>query len=164
MVEMVMFGVSFDMIGKQPIVLLKTVAGNRFLPIWIGHAEAASILMQLQGSRPPRPSTHDLLVAMVEELGGSVGDIAITSLEENTFFAEITINTPGGEVRLDARPSDAIATGVRVDSRIWAAEDVLEESGVEFEQEPAAGSEEMLEEFRSFLEDVNPEDFLQGDN
>jgi bifunctional DNase/RNase len=164
MVEMVMFGVSFDMVGKQPIVLLKTVADNKFLPIWIGHAEAASILMHLQGGTPPRPSTHDLLVALVEELGGRVDQVAITSLQDNTFFAEVVVQTDAGELRLDSRPSDAIAVGVRVEATIWASEEVLEDSGVEFEQEPATGSEETLEEFRSFLEDVNPDDFRLGDN
>ena len=73
MVEMTIYGVSFDLVGKQPIVLLKTADGNRYLPIWIGHPEAAAILMRLQGQEPPRPLTHDLVCSIIESLGAEVG-------------------------------------------------------------------------------------------
>ena len=87
MQEMVIYGVSFDMVGKQPIVLLKTVTGNKFLPIWIGHAEAAAILMKLQGAETPRPMTHDLLSDVVSELNAEIAKITVTELRENTFYA-----------------------------------------------------------------------------
>ena len=87
MQEMVIYGVSFDMVGKQPIVLLKTVSGNKFLPIWIGHAEAAAILMKLQGAETPRPMTHDLLTDVVSELSAEIAKITVTELRENTFYA-----------------------------------------------------------------------------
>ena len=164
MVEMVIYGVSFDMVGKQPIVLLKTVAGNRFLPIWIGHPEAAAILMRLQGAQPPRPSTHDLFTAALGELGSEVTQVAITELRENTFFAEVTVRTAEGEVTLDSRPSDALALAVRVDAPIFADEGVVEESGIEFEQETMDDKEAMVEEFKSFLDDVAPEDFGKLEN
>lgn len=163
MLEMVIYGVSFDMVGKQPIVLLKTLAGNRFLPIWIGHPEAAAILMRLQGATPPRPSTHDLMMQAIEELDGEVSQVAITELRDNTFFAQVTVDVAGAERQLDARPSDALALAVRADAPIFASEQIVAESGIEFEQEDAnADSSEVVEQFRSFLEDVNPDDFLRN--
>ena len=113
MQEMVIYGVSFDMVGKQPIVLLKTVDGNKFLPIWIGHPEAASILMKLQGASTPRPMTHDLLCEMLGELEVKCTQVAVTELRENTFFASITLSVNGREMEIDSRPSDAIALAVR---------------------------------------------------
>src|SRR6058998_2382398 len=89
MQEMVIYGVSFDMVGKQPIVLLKTVDSNKFLPIWIGHPEAAAILMKLQGASTPRPMTHDLLCDMLGELDVTCKQVAVTELRENTFYASI---------------------------------------------------------------------------
>ena len=165
MVEMVIYGVSFDMVGKSPIVLLKTVSGNRFLPIWIGHPEAAAILMRLQGAASPRPSTHDLFVSAMGEVEVDVAKVAITELKDNTFFAQVTLHrSEGGDIVLDARPSDALALAVRVDAPIFAAESVVEDSGIEFEQEQLEDSDSMVEEFNSFLEDVSPEDFGKLDN
>src|SRR5678816_3746245 len=85
--EMVIYGVSFDMVGKQPIVLLKTADGNRFLPIWIGHPEAAAILVKLQNAAPARPMTHDLLNDVVGQLDAEVISIAVTEMRENTYYA-----------------------------------------------------------------------------
>ncbi len=98
MQEMVIYGVSFDMVGKQPIVLLKTVDSNKFLPIWIGHPEAAAILMKLQGATTPRPMTHDLLCDMLGELEVKCTQVAVTELRDNTFFAAITLNVAGRDV------------------------------------------------------------------
>src|SRR5215218_5046402 len=89
--EMVIYGVSFDLVGKQPIVLLKTADGNKFLPIWIGHPEAAAILMKLQGASTPRPMTHDLVTDMLAQLDAQVTRITVTELKENTFYASITV-------------------------------------------------------------------------
>src|SRR3990170_3792328 len=107
--EMVIYGVSFDLVGKQPIVLLKTAEGNKFLPIWIGHPEAAAILMKLQGAQTPRPMTHDLLTEMLGQLEARVVRITVTELRENTFYASITVQQDGSEIEVDSRPSAAIA-------------------------------------------------------
>jgi bifunctional DNase/RNase len=127
MQEMVIYGVSFDMVGKQPIVLLKTAEGNKFLPIWIGHPEAAAILMKLQGANTPRPMTHDLLTDMLEKLEARVIRIAVTELRENTFYAVVTVAVDGSEIEIDSRPSDAIAVAVTCDPQlpIYVSEDVL---------------------------------------
>ena len=128
MQEMVIYGVSFDMVGKQPIVLLKTVESNKFLPIWIGHPEAAAILMKLQGATTPRPMTHDLLSDVL------------------------------GELEIDSRPSDALALAVRSGAPIFAADEVITESAIEFEHE-VEDTEEVVEKFKDFLDQVTPEDF-----
>ncbi len=162
MQEMVIYGVSFDMVGKQPIVLLKTSEGNKFLPIWIGHPEAAAILMRLQGASTPRPMTHDLVTDMLSHLEVRVMRIAVTELRDNTFYAMITLQVNGAEIEIDSRPSDAIALAVRADAPIFAADAVIEESAIEFEHEDV-DEDAIVEEFRKFLEDVSPEDFTQGE-
>ena len=162
MVEMVIYGVSFDLVGKQPIVLLKTADGNRFLPIWIGHPEAAAILMKLQNASTPRPMTHDLVTEILGQLNAEVVRITVTELRENTFFAQITVQLDGSEVEIDSRASDAIALAIRSDAPIYAAESVIEESAIEFEGEEV-NEEEMVDEFKKFLENVSPDQFAVED-
>src|ERR1051325_5013875 len=160
---MVIYGVSFDMVGKQPIVLLKAVDTNKFLPIWIGHPEAAAILMKLQGASTPRPMTHDLLFDMLGELDVSCTRVAVTELRENTFYASITLAVNGRELEIDSRPSDALALAVRAGAPIFAAEEeVIAESAIEFEHE-VEDTEEVVEKFKDFLDQVTPEDFAKGD-
>uniref|UniRef100_A0A6J5ZVM8 Unannotated protein n=1 Tax=freshwater metagenome TaxID=449393 RepID=A0A6J5ZVM8_9ZZZZ len=160
---MVIYGVSFDMVGKQPIVLLKTVDGNKFLPIWIGHPEAAAILMKLQGQTTPRPMTHDLVVEILDEMAASCVQVAVTELRDNTFFATITLKFGEREIEIDSRPSDALALAVRSQSPIFAAEDVIAESAIEFEHE-VEDTEEVVDRFKDFLDQVSPEDFGGGDS
>ena len=159
---MTIYGVSFDLVGKQPIVLLKTADGNRFLPIWIGHPEAAAILMKLQGAATPRPMTHDLVTAMLGELDARVTKITVTELRENTFHASITIQQDGTEIEVDSRPSDAIALAVRAEAPIYADDRVIEESAIEFEGEEV-NEEEIVDEFRRFLDHVTPDEFAVED-
>src|SRR5438045_7038466 len=123
MQEMQIYGVSFDLVGKQPIVLLKTAEGNKYLPIWIGHPEAAAILMRLQGASTPRPMTHDLVTDILSQLDAEVVRITVTELKENTFYASITVSQNGSEIEIDSRPSDAIALSVRADAPVFAAEE-----------------------------------------
>ena len=168
--EMVIYGVSFDMVGKQPIVLLKTADGNRFLPIWIGHPEAAAILVKLQNAVPARPMTHDLLNDVLGHLDAEVVSIAVTEMRENTYYARITLQQNGSEIEVDSRPSDAIALAVRTGAKIFVADEVIDESGVEFEGDAsdeelaaAAGVPPLAEldpdEFRAFLDSVSPDEF-----
>jgi bifunctional DNase/RNase len=156
--QVTIYGVSFDMVGKQPIVLLKTLEGNRYLPIWIGHPEAAAILMKMQGAPTPRPMTHDLVTEMLGELNATVAKISVTELRDNTFFAIITLQVNGSEVEIDSRPSDALALAVRTDAPIFVSDQVIEDSAIEFGGEPEE-QDEIVDEFRKFLEDVSPEDF-----
>src|SRR4051794_41944530 len=107
MQEMVIYGVSFDMVGKQPIVLLKTREGNKFLPIWSGHPEAAAILMKLQGANTPRPMTHDLINDMLSEPDVACTQLPDTELRGNTFHAAGRLQRHGREIPIGARPPDA---------------------------------------------------------
>jgi bifunctional DNase/RNase len=160
--RMIIYGVSFDVVGKQPIVLLKTMDGNRFLPIWIGHPEAAAILIRMQGTQLPRPMTHDLLMSIIDTFEGEVTRITVTELKESTFYAQLTILKDGSEVDLDSRPSDALALAVRTDAPIFASTELLDENGIEFEHE-VDDTEEIVESFRSFLDSVSPEDFREAE-
>jgi uncharacterized protein len=162
MQEMVIYGVSFDLVGKQPIVLLKTADGNRYLPIWIGQPEAAAILMKLQGAATPRPMTHDLVTDLLEQLDAQVVRITVTELRDNTFYASITVAMNGSEIEVDSRPSDAIALAVRADAPIFAADRVIEESAIEFEGEEV-NEEEIVSDFKKFLDNVTPEEFAIED-
>jgi uncharacterized protein len=162
MQEMVIYGVSFDLVGKQPIVLLKTADGNRYLPIWIGQPEAAAILMRLQGASTPRPMTHDLVTELLEQLDAQVVRITVTELRDNTFYASITVQQNGSEIEIDSRPSDAIALAVRAEAPIFAADRVIEESAIEFEGEEV-NEEEIVSDFKQFLDSVSPEEFAIED-
>ncbi len=169
--EMTVYGVSFDMVGKAPIVLLKTADGDKVLPVWIGHSEAASILMKLQGQEPPRPLTHDLLADVIAQLDAEVVRVTVTELRENTFHASITLRRNGDEIDVDSRTSDAIALALRAGARIYAADEVIDESGIDFEGDateiearmPGATSLADLDpdEFRRFLDTVSPEEFAR---
>ena len=173
MQRMDIYGVSFDLVGKQPIVLLKTAEGNRFLPIWIGHAEAAAILMRIQGAATPRPMTHDLLSDIIGKLDAEVVAVTVTELRDNTFYASITVQMNGSEIEVDSRPSDAIALAVRSDAPIFAADEVIEESAIEFEgdegppENVSAMSDEQRaqveEQFKEFLENVTPDQFAAAE-
>ena len=163
MQEMVVYGVSFDMVGKQPIVLLKTAMGNRFLPIWIGHPEAAAILAKLQESETPRPMTHDLFSTALGELDAQVVRISVVEMRDSTFFARVVLRRGDEEVELDARPSDAIALALRSKAPIYAADDVIAESAIQMEDEEAEAAqsdpEQLVEDFKQFLDEVRPEEF-----
>jgi bifunctional DNase/RNase len=168
--EMTLYGVSFEPIGKQPIVLLKTADGDKVLPVWIGHPEAASILMKLQGQEPPRPQTHDLLADVIGQLDAEVVRVTVTELRESTFHASITLRRNGDEIDVDSRTSDAIALALRAGAKIFAADDVIEESGVVFEGDAAEIESRMPatsladldpDEFRKFLDTVSAEEFAK---
>ena len=160
--QMVIYGVSFDVIGKQPIVLLKTVEGNKFLPIWIGHPEAAAILIKLQGTKLPRPMTHDLLTNLIGQFEAEITRITVTELKESTFYAKLTLVKDGAEIDIDSRPSDALALAVRTDAPIFASNELIDENAIEFERE-VDDTEEIVENFRDFLERISPDDFRTAD-
>jgi bifunctional DNase/RNase len=162
MQKMDIYGVSFDLVGKQPIVLLKAVDTNKFLPIWIGHPEAAAILMKLQNASSPRPLTHDLLTDILGRLDAQVVRVTVTELRDNTFYAAITIVQDGSELEIDSRPSDAIALAVRTEAPIFAEDRVIEESAIEFEGEDV-NEEEIVDEFKKFLDRVSAEDFAEAE-
>jgi bifunctional DNase/RNase len=164
MVQVRVAGVALDA-AQQHVILLKPVGvgegAGTILPVWIGEQEATSILVAVEGVTPPRPLAHDLMVRLVEALDGAVERVEVTRVQEGTFYAEVTLFTPHGLRMIDARPSDAIALASRMDAPIWVADQVFAEAGVpdDVTGDGAATEEERMDEFRRFLEDVDPEDF-----
>ncbi len=130
MIEMELTGVRVELPTNQPIVLLRERGGERYLPIWIGAAEAAAIALSLQGVVTPRPMTHDLLRTILEDLAVDVRRIEVTELRESTFFATIAMNRQGEDYEVSSRPSDAIALAVRMSVPIFVDEEVLEEASI----------------------------------
>lgn len=162
MVEMELLGVKLELPSNTPVVMLREVEGRRrVLPIFIGLPEANAIAFALDGVVPPRPLTHDLLCNVLEETGWRLDQVVVTALTEGTFYAELHLQGPAGAQVVSSRPSDAIALAVRVGAPIFAAESVVDEAAAEVEEpeEGEADSEAVVEEFRSFIENVNPEDF-----
>jgi hypothetical protein len=154
MQEMVIYGVSFDLVGKQPIVLLKTADGNKFLPIWIGHPEAAAILMKLQGASTPRPMTHDLVTDMLVQLDAQVVRITVTELKENTFYASITVQQDGSEIEIDSGLGRHRARAAP--RRRFAVDDVIESRRSSSRRRSERG--EIVSEFKQFLENATPDE------
>jgi len=155
MIELSLVGVRVELPTNQPIVLLKETGGDRYLPIWIGAVEATAIAFALQGVQPPRPMTHDLLRDIMKETQIEVERILISDLVDSTFFAVIRMALDGRTAEVSSRPSDAIALAVRIDAPIFAAEEVLEQAGIELRDE----EETEVEKFREFLDQVTPDDF-----
>jgi uncharacterized protein len=151
-IELELVGVRVELPQNQPIVLLKERSGDRFLPIWIGAVEATAIAFALQGVVTARPMTHDLM----RDLLANLQVIVVTELRQGTFYAEIQLTSDGQSIAVSSRPSDAIALAVRSTAPIFADESVLEEAGIEIEDE----DEDEVERFKEFLENVSPEDFM----
>ncbi len=155
---MSLVGVRVEVPTNQPIVLLREESGGRYLPIFIGPPEATAIVYALQGMETPRPMTHDLFKTVLDDLGVTLRQVMITELHDGTFFAEIEIDRDGTTQRISSRPSDALALAARYPDSvpIFADEAVLEEAGVLFDQDE---EEQQVEEFREFLDQVQPDDF-----
>ncbi|GAB3114989.1 bifunctional nuclease family protein [Streptomyces calidiresistens] len=148
-------GVRVEMPNNQPIVLLREVGGDRYLPIWIGPGEATAIAFAQQGMTPPRPLTHDLLKDVVEAFGEELTSVRITDLRDGVFYAELVF---ASGVEVSARPSDAIALALRVGSPIYGSDGVLDDAGIIIADE----QEDEVERFREFLDQISPEDFGTG--
>jgi len=148
--------VRIELPSNQPIVLLKELAGTRYLPIWIGAGEATAIAFALEGGAAPRPLTHDLLKLSVEALDGTVQRVVVTEMRDGIFYADLVLGRDGEEITVSSRPSDAIALAARTGAPIFVSPQVLEESGVEIHDEE---EEDEVARFRNFLDSVKPEDF-----
>jgi uncharacterized protein len=158
--RMSVYGINLDLFSSSPIVILKVEDDNRYLPIWIGQPEARSILMKLQNQEFSRPLTHDLAVNLVTELGGSLERVTVTELRDSTFFATLLVEIDGRTVEVDSRPSDAIAIAVRAGAPIYAADEVIEEAAVVFEEAMEdTPEEEVVDKFKDWMNQITPEDF-----
>jgi bifunctional DNase/RNase len=159
--------VRLELPANQPVVLLRELEGRRrVLPIYIGNAEAASIAYKLEGVVPPRPLTHDLFVDTLGALGATLERVVVTEMREHTYYAELHVSLNGKVTTVSSRPSDSICLAVRIGCPMFVEEAVLDEAGQEPEPDTddaeAEGADEILDEFREFIENVNPEDFKGG--
>ncbi|MDD5621631.1 MAG: bifunctional nuclease family protein [Actinomycetota bacterium] len=155
LIKMILEGVRIELPSNKPILLLKEENGNRYLPIWIGPYEASAIALEMSNIKTPRPMTHDLIINIINNLKISIDNIEITEIRNNTFYAIINImNTDKKVIKVDSRPSDAIATAVRSKCDIYAAEQVLESGGLRIQS-----IEDEVKKFKNFLDNIEPEDF-----
>jgi bifunctional DNase/RNase len=171
MIEVVVSRLGMDPGTQAYVVVLQEKGGARLLPIWIGHAEAESIVMHMHNIKRPRPLTHDLCKNLVIGLGATLRRIEITRVENNTYYGELHLERGGAIARVDSRPSDAIAVALRLDAPIFAAEALLILPEEEEESEstssfstpapssPSEGSELSAEQLKEHLEHLRPEDF-----
>jgi len=135
MIEMIIDSIRVSLMNYQRVVILKEKMAERYLPIWIGPAEADAIAVKLQGVTVPRPLTHDLLHSVIDALGASINSIIISDLKSDTFYARIILNVDGGQMEVDSRPSDALALAVRAEVPIYAEEIVLDKAGILLDKE-----------------------------
>lgn len=144
-----------DLLTHDPVVILKDLEGSRFLPILIGPFEATSIALALEGAPVPRPLSHDLMRAILEQLNARLEQVVIHDIKEATFFAKLVIRTNGELQEIDARPSDGIALALRMQAPIYVTDTiVLEESGPEKKDDEADS-----QRFKKFIEGLRPADF-----
>jgi len=175
-VELTIESIRVSLMNYQRVVILKEKETDRYLPIWIGPAEADAIAVRLQEVAVARPLTHDLLRTIIDSLGATVSHILVSDLENDTFFARIALQVDGKSLEIDSRPSDAIALAVRAQVPIYVEESVLEKAGVRLDQEgqpldkgegpeieptseAKADELEKLSPFRDVIEGLDLEDF-----
>jgi bifunctional DNase/RNase len=179
MIEMIIDSIRVSLMNYQRVVILKEKEADRYLPIWIGPAEADAIAVKLQDVTVPRPLTHDLLRSVIDALGATVNSIIVSELKNDTFYAKIILNVDGGQMEVDSRPSDALALAVRVGVPIFAEEIVLDKAGILLDKEtgkPVSPSKETgeaggeakkvseeelrrMSAFRDFIDTLDFEDF-----
>ncbi len=184
MVEMTIDSIRVSLMNYQRVVILKEKSADRYLPIWIGPAEADAIAIKLQDVSVPRPLTHDLLRLIITTLGASVESIIVCDLQSDTFFAKIVLQMDGKKVEIDSRPSDAIALAVRTKVPIYAESHVLDKAGIVLDKETGepvpqtqpqgqpgepgepkkVGEEEVrrMSAFKDFIDTLDLEDFGKG--
>lgn len=173
MIEMTIESIRVSLMNYQRVVILKEKSSDRYLPIWIGPAEADAIAVQLQEVAVARPLTHDLLRSVIETLGAHVNHILVNDLSNDTFYARVILDVNGDSMEIDSRPSDAIALAVRAKVPIYADEGVMERAGVmldkDGEQVEAGRQEanapiqpeelERMSAFKDFIESLDLDDF-----
>lgn len=160
MIELELVAVRVELPSNTPVVVLRELAGRqRQLSIFIGNPEATAIAFALEGVDTPRPLTHDLFCDVLDELEVHLERVVITELRETTYFAVLHLRSDASEVEVSSRPSDAVALAVRTGCPIFAEEELLDEAGYVEEVEVEVSADEVVEEFRHFIDSVSPDDF-----
>lgn len=187
MIEVRIDSIMYDLVNKTPVVILKEINGDRYLPILIGMFEASAIEMGIRETPLPRPMTHDLLNDLINKMHLTVEYILINKIEDSTFYANIILYQEGNTMEIDSRPSDAIALAIRTRSPILVEEEILTKAGIKMNPHKAAEAakdfsiagdegefpapsgesdvpeDETEERFRDFIDGLTPEDFLKSD-
>lgn len=171
MIEVKIDSIRVSLMSQHRVVVLKETDSDRYLPIWIGPFEADAITLQLQGVQVARPLTHDLLKSIIDQMGAKISHIIVTELKNDTFFAHIVMDLDGKNIKIDARPSDAIALAVRVNAPLFVADQVMEEAAIvpetgldtmdteDVEAAPVSEEEEeQLSAFRDFINELDLDD------
>ncbi len=164
MIEMKVMGIALDTRTGSPIVVLHDKDNRRALPIWIGSAEASSIIRKIENLAVTRPMTHDLVISIIEKTGYKLTKVEINDIKKETYFATIFLeNDEGKVIEIDSRPSDAIAIAIRIDAPIYVTANVLSNGSVSTDSTKDA---QEAEEFRNFVQSIKPSDFakLMKDN
>ena len=164
MIEMKVMGIALDTRTGSPIVVLHDKENRRALPIWIGSAEASSIIRKIENLSVTRPMTHDLIISIIEKTGYKISKVEINDVEKETYYATIFLeDSEGKEIEIDSRPSDAIAVAIRIDAPIFVTANVLSNGSVSTD---SAKDAEEAEEFKNCVQSIKPSDFarLMKDN
>ena len=159
MIEMKVMGIALDTRTGTPIVVLNDIDNRRALPIWIGSAEASSIIRKIENLPVTRPMTHDLIISIIKKVGYTVSKVEINDVEKETYYAKIVLEDKEGKtIEIDSRPSDAIAVAIRVDAPIFVTANVLSNGSVSTD---SSRDEEEAEEFKNFVQSIKPSDFAK---
>jgi len=158
MIEMKVAGIAIDAVTRSPIVLLKDASERRALPIYIGQDQAKAIISAMERQAPPRPLTHDLLVNILESWSMTLERVIIHSLQDNTFYALLSVRLGEVKKEIDARPSDAIAIAIRTNTPIWVMEEVIADASIPVDRD---ADEAERRAFREFISKLRPEDIIQ---
>lgn len=174
MIEVAIDSIRVSLMNYQRVVILREKTADRYLPIWIGPAEADAIAAKLQGVKLERPLTHDLLRSTIDALGAKVNSIIVYDLKNDVFYAKILLNVDGGQIEVDSRPSDALALAVRVEVPIYVDESVMDKAGILLDREGKPldeksvieGKDKVTDEelkkmsaFRDFIDTLDLDDF-----
>ena len=160
MLEVRLSAVQVDLQSNSPVILLQEKDGERSLPIFIGAPEATAIAFALQKVAVPRPMTHDLMKEIIGALGARVVRVVVTEVQHDTYYAEVHLEIDGRTLTVSSRPSDAIALATRTGSPLYVEDDLMDLAGVVLESEEVPeASEELVDRFRAFLDEIRPEDF-----
>ncbi len=159
MIEMKVMGIALDTRTGSPIIVLNDVNNRRALPIWIGSAEASSIIRKIENIPSTRPLTHDLFLSFANNLGAEITRVEINDVDDQTYFSSIfLVDKDDKEIEIDARPSDAIAIAIRANVPIYVSANVIADGGISTDSNK---DEEEAQEFKNFIKDIKPSDFAK---
>lgn len=157
LLEVKVEGLALDMTTNSPVVILAPLELKKVLPIWIGHAEAWGIAMELSGVKSRRPMTYDLIQTLIESLNATVSRVEITELNEQTFYARLLLAHNGDQIEIDARPSDSIAVALKTGAKIFVNEELFDLASRDPDTTPDIPNDP--ETLRERVRKINPEDF-----